>query len=158
SFGDYYDPAHMGFGDLRVINDDRVAPARGFATHGHRDMEIVTWVLDGALSHEDSLGSGSVIRPGEVQIMSAGTGIAHSEQNPSPVEPVHLLQIWIVPERRGLVPRYDQRPFPRDGLRLVVSPDGRDGSLVIHQDASIHAGVFAAGERTTRALAPARRA
>src|SRR5262245_15574604 len=138
SFGDYYDPDHMGFGPLRVINDDVVDAGQGFGTHPHRDMEILTWVLDGELQHRDSLGTGSVIRPGEVQIMSAGTGIQHSEFNPSPVEPVRLLQIWILPERRDLPPRYDQQTFPetekRGKLRLVGSHDGRDGSLVIHQD------------------------
>jgi len=162
SFGEYHDPAHMGFGALRVINDDRVAPGKGFATHGHRDMEIVTYVLEGALEHKDSLGTGSVIRPGEVQIMSAGTGIKHSEFNHSPVEPVHLLQIWIVPDRNGLPPRYDQRAFdPAElagKLRRVVSPDGDDGAIVIHQDASMHAARLGAADVVEHALAPGRRA
>ena len=162
SFGEYHDPAHMGFGALRVINDDRVAPGRGFATHGHHDMEIVTYVLEGALQHKDSLGTGSVIRPDEVQIMSAGTGIQHSEFNHSPVEPVHLLQIWIVPDRRGLRPRYDQRAFdPAElagKLRRVVSPDGDDGAIVIHQDASMHAARLAPADVVQHALAPGREA
>jgi redox-sensitive bicupin YhaK (pirin superfamily) len=162
SFGDYYDPARMGFGALRVINDDRVAPGRGFGTHPHRDMEIVTYVLEGALEHRDSLGTGSVIRPGEVQIMSAGTGIQHSEFNHSQVDPVHLLQIWILPDRRGLVPRYDQRAFPAEELagklRRVVSPDGEGGAIVIHQDASMHAARLAAGDQVEHALAPQREA
>ena len=162
SFGEYHDPAHMGFGALRVINDDRVAPGKGFATHGHRDMEIVTYVLEGALEHKDSLGTGSVIRPGEVQIMSAGTGIQHSEFNHSPIEPVHLLQIWIVPDRPGLPPRYDQRTFdPAElagKLRRVVSPDGDGGAIVIHQDASMHAARLGAADVVEHALAPGRRA
>jgi redox-sensitive bicupin YhaK (pirin superfamily) len=162
SFGEYHDPAHMGFGALRVINDDRVAPGKGFATHGHRDMEIVTYVLEGALEHKDSLGTGSVIRPGEVQIMSAGTGIQHSEFNHSPVEPVHLLQIWIVPDRRGLPPRDDQRAFdPAElagKLRRVVSPDGDGGAIVIHQDASMHAARLAPADVVQHALAPGREA
>ena len=162
SFGEYHDPAHMGFGALRVINDDRIAPGKGFATHGHRDMEIVTYVLEGALEHKDSLGTGSVIRPGEVQIMSAGTGIKHSEFNHSPVEPVHLLQIWIVPDRNGLPPRYDQRAFdPAElagKLRRVVSPDGDDGAIVIHQDASMHAAHLAPADVVQHALAPGREA
>ena len=162
SFGDYHDPAHMGFGPLRVINDDRVEPARGFGTHGHRDMEILSYVLEGALEHRDSLGTGSVIHPGEVQIMSAGTGIQHSEFNQSTLEPVHLLQIWIVPDRRGLRPRYDQRAFDdaelAGKLRRVVSPDGEDGAIVIHQDASMHAARLAAGDEVEHALAPGREA
>jgi redox-sensitive bicupin YhaK (pirin superfamily) len=157
SFGDYHDPLHMNFGPLRVINDDEVAAGRGFGTHGHRDMEIITYVLDGALAHRDSLGTGETIRPGEIQIMSAGTGIQHSEMNPSADEPVHLLQIWIVPDRRGLVPRYDQQKVDvRGRLVPVVTPDGRDGSIVIHQDATMLAGKLEAGTHVTHQLAPGR--
>jgi redox-sensitive bicupin YhaK (pirin superfamily) len=157
SFGDYYDPRHMNFGPLRVINDDKVAAGRGFGTHGHRDMEIITYVLDGALAHRDSLGTGETIRPGEIQIMSAGTGIQHSEMNPSSDEPVHLLQIWIVPDRGGLVPRYDQQKVDVGGrLVPVVTPDGRDGSIVIHQDATMLAGKLDAGAHATHRLAPGR--
>src|SRR5262245_32286979 len=141
SFGDYFDPDNMGFRSLRVINDDQVAPGQGFGMHPHRDMEIVTYVLSGALEHRDSLGTGEVIRPGEVQRMTAGTGIRHSEFNPSPTEPVHLLQIWLLPERRGLEPSYEQKAFPeserRNRWRLVASPDGRDGSVTIRQDAAM---------------------
>ena len=137
SFADYYDPAQMGFGALRVINEDRVAPGGGFATHGHRDMEILTWVLDGALAHRDNLGNGSVIHPGEMQRMTAGTGIRHSEFNASDKAPVHFLQIWILPERQGLPPTYEQKAFGSeelDGkLRLVASRDGRDGSATVHR-------------------------
>ncbi|MBK8210291.1 MAG: pirin family protein [Rhodospirillales bacterium] len=144
SFGDFFDPTRMGFGPLRVINEDRVAPGGGFPTHGHRDMEILTWVLDGALAHRDSLGSGAVIRPGELQAMRAGTGIRHSEFNASAEEPVHFLQIWIVPERQGLSPGYVQKAFEPaelDGrLQLLVSQDGRDGSLSIAQDTDLWAG------------------
>ena len=162
SFGDYHDPRHMGFRALRVINEDRVAPGGGFATHGHRDMEIVTWVLDGALAHCDSLGHGSTIRPGEVQRMSAGAGIEHSEFNASPDAPVHFLQIWILPEARGLPPGYEQRLVPpagREGeLALVASHDGRDGSITLHQDVSIRAGRLPAGARASHALATGRHA
>ena len=143
SFGEYHDPAHMGFGTLRVINDDRVAPGQGFGTHPHRDMEIITYVLDGALEHRDSLGTGSVIHPGEVQRMSAGTGIRHSEFNASKAETVHFLQIWIVPEKSGLPPSYEQRALPaaaRGGLALAASRDGRDGSVTVHQDVTVYAG------------------
>ncbi len=160
SFGDYYDPDHMGFRSLRVMNDDRVAPGGGFGTHPHRDMEIVTYVLDGALEHRDSLGTGSVIRPGELQRMSAGTGIRHSEFNASETEPVHLYQIWLLPERRGLTPGYEQKQFPeaeRAGrLRVVASRDGRDGSLTIHQDATLSLATLTAGQTVTTDLAPGR--
>jgi quercetin 2,3-dioxygenase len=161
SFGDYYDPKHMGFGPLRVINEDRVAPGGGFPTHAHRDMEIVTYVIDGALEHKDSTGTGSVIRPGDVQRMSAGTGIRHSEFNASSEEPVHFLQIWIIPERQGLAAGYEQKTFPgasrRGGLRLVGSRDGRDGSLTIHQDADLHAALLTAGETVRHATEPTRK-
>jgi redox-sensitive bicupin YhaK (pirin superfamily) len=149
SFGHYHDDAHMGFGPLRVINEDRVAPGAGFDTHGHRDMEILSYVLEGELAHKDSIGTGSVIRPGEVQRMSAGTGIQHSEFNPSPQSPVHFLQIWILPERTGLAPGYQQSAFPLDEkgrLHLVASGDGRGGSLTIHQDADLRAGRLTAGD------------
>lgn len=162
SFGQYHDPRHMGFGPLRVINDDRVAPGRGFGTHPHRDMEIVTYVLEGALEHQDSLGSGSVMRPGDVQRMSAGTGVVHSELNASRSEPVHFLQIWLEPDRRGLPPGYEQKTFPAEAkagrLALVASPDGRDGSVTIHADAAVHAGVFGAGQTAELPLAPGRHA
>jgi quercetin 2,3-dioxygenase len=161
SFGDYYDPRHMGFGPLRVINEDRVKPGAGFGTHGHRDMEIISYVLDGALEHKDSIGTGSVIRPGEVQVMSAGTGIRHSEFNHSKTDPVHFLQIWILPSRDAIKPRYDQKAFaPSDKLgrlRLVGSPDGRDGSVVIHQDASLYDASLRSGDRVTHELAKNRR-
>ena len=152
SFGHYYDPAHMGFGPLRVINDDRVTPGAGFPTHPHGNMEIVSYVLDGALAHKDSLGTGSVIRPGDVQRMSAGSGIRHSEFNASASEPVHFLQIWIVPEAEGLAPSYEQRRFPeeekRGKLRLVASRDGRDGSVTIHRDVDLYATLLSDGEST----------
>jgi hypothetical protein len=141
SFADYHDRAHMGFRSLRVINEDRVQAASGFGDHPHRDMEILTWVLEGALAHEDSLGNGSVIRPGEIQAMSAGTGIVHSEYNASAEEPVHFLQIWIVPERAGLPPRYEQRAFDagdrRGRFQLLASRDGRDGSVTVHQEVDL---------------------
>jgi len=159
SFADYHDPANMGFRALRVINDDRVEAGRGFGTHGHRDMEIITYVLDGELSHQDSMGNGSVIRPGEVQRMSAGTGVMHSEKNASD-EPVHLLQIWILPERHGITPSYEQKVFPpaeRDGrLRLVASHDGRDGSVTIHQDADLYTTTLRDKATVTQDLRPGR--
>jgi redox-sensitive bicupin YhaK (pirin superfamily) len=162
SFGHYFDPAHMGFGALRVINEDRVAPGAGFATHGHRDMEILSYVLEGALEHRDSLGTGSVIRPGEVQRMTAGTGIRHSEYNHSATDPVHFLQIWIVPERDGLEPGYEQKVFPaaeRSGrLRLLGSCDGRDGSVTIHQDVDLHGALLRQGDRLGFEVRPGRRA
>jgi redox-sensitive bicupin YhaK (pirin superfamily) len=162
SFGEWYDPKHMGFRALRVINDDRVAPGGGFPTHGHADMEIVSYVLEGALAHKDSIGTGSVIRPGDVQRMSAGTGVRHSEFNSSSSEPVHFLQIWIVPDRRGHAPGYEQKTFPeaeRHGrLRLVASSDGRDGSLTLHQDVALWVGVLEEGQKAELALAPGRHA
>jgi hypothetical protein len=162
SFADYYDPANMGFGALRVINEDRVQPGTGFDTHGHRDMEIVSYVLDGALAHKDSTGKGSVIRPGDVQRMSAGRGIRHSEYNASDSELVHFLQIWIEPNEQGIEPGYEETRFDaaskRGALRLIASPDGRDGSVTIHQDATIHAVLLDGAERVTHRLAPGRRA
>jgi len=162
SFADYYDPRHMGFRALRVINEDRVAPGRGFGTHPHRDMEIVTCVLEGALEHRDSLGSGSVMRPGDVQRMSAGTGVTHSEWNHSRAEPVHFLQIWIVPERRGLPPGYEQRHFPeeetRDQLRLIAAPDGAGGALTLHQDAALYRAHLSAGRPVAHELGAGRHA
>ena len=151
SFGNYYDPQFMGFGPLRVINEDRVKPGQGFGTHGHSDMEIISYVLDGALEHKDSLGTGSVIRPGDVQRMSAGTGVRHSEFNASDSDPVHFLQIWILPERDGLEPSYEQKAFTdeekRGQLRLVGSRDGRDGSVTIHRDVDLYASLLAAGDK-----------
>jgi len=162
SFGNYYDPRHMGFRNLRVINEDRVAAGAGFPTHGHRDMEIVTYLLDGELEHKDSMGNGEVIRPGEVQAMSAGTGVLHSEFNPSDANPTHLLQIWLLPDKQGHTPRYDQKVFGRDEklnkLRLVVSPDGADDSIVIHQDSKIYASILEAGKSVSLDLAPKRHA
>ena len=162
SFADYRDPQHMGFRALRVINEDRVEPGKGFGKHHHDDMEIVTYVLDGALAHQDSLGNGASIEPGEVQRMSAGTGIDHSEFNHSAEERVHFLQIWILPERRGLAPSYEQRAFPfaerRGELLLVASRDGRDGSVTVHQDVEIHAGKLGPGARVVHALRPGRHA
>ncbi|HOG02749.1 MAG TPA: pirin family protein, partial [Accumulibacter sp.] len=152
----------MGFSDLRVINDDWVQPGKGFDTHPHQDMEIFTYVLAGALEHRDSMGNGSIIRPGDVQMMSAGTGIRHSEFNPSPQDSVHLLQIWIVPDRLRVAPRYQQVHFPdsekRGRLRLIISPDGTDGSLSVYQDARVYAGLFDGDERTTLDLGTSRHA
>jgi redox-sensitive bicupin YhaK (pirin superfamily) len=160
SFAEYHDPKHMGFRGLRVINEDRVAPGRGFGTHPHRDMEIISYVLDGALEHRDSLGTGSVIRHGEVQRMSAGTGVRHSEFNSSKTEPVHFLQIWILPGQKNIEPSYEQRSFDveqrRNGLRLVVDPEGRDGALTIHADARLFAGTLVAGASITHEV-PQRR-
>jgi len=162
SFADYFDPAYMGFGALRVINEDRVAPGEGFGAHGHRDMEIFSYVVEGALAHKDSMGNGSTIRPGDIQIMSAGTGVRHSEFNGSDAEPVHFLQIWVTPDTTGLPPRYDEARFPEEDklnrLRLILSKDGREGSLRLHQDASIYASVLEAGAGVDHALAPGRRA
>lgn len=162
SFAAYQDPRHMGFGVLRVINDDRIQPAKGFGTHGHENMEIVTYVLDGAVSHKDSMGNGSTIRPGEVQRMTAGTGIQHSEFNASEEEVLRLLQIWIIPEQEGLEPGYEQTAFPPEelsgALRLVASRDGRDGSLTVHQDISLFATRLAEGETVRHALAAGRMA
>jgi quercetin 2,3-dioxygenase len=162
SFADYYDPGRMGFRSLRVINEDRVAPGQGFGMHGHRDMEIVTYVLDGALEHRDSLGTGSTLRPGELQHMTAGTGVRHSEFNPSRSEPVHLYQIWLLPERNGLAPSYEQRSFSeserRGKLRIVASPDGQDGSLTIHQNARLYVSSLEAGENVVHVMSPGRHA
>ena len=168
SFADYHDPAHMGVGNLRVINEDRIAPGTGFGTHGHRDMEIVSYVLDGALAHKDSMGNGSgdaqhadgVIRPGDVQRMSAGTGVRHSEFNHAADTPTHFLQIWLMPARAGIAPSYEQKHFDtaakRGRLALVASPDGRDGSVTIHANATIHAGLFDGAERQELGLDLAR--
>ena len=160
SFADHYDPANMGFRSLRVINEDWVQPGRGFGAHPHHDMEIITYIMEGALEHKDSMGTGSVIRPGEVQRMSAGTGVTHSEFNPSRTEPVHLMQIWLLPERSGIKPSYEQRDFPRDErrgkLQLVASRDAEDGALMIHQDAKLFATELAQGERVKHDLAPGR--
>jgi redox-sensitive bicupin YhaK (pirin superfamily) len=160
SFADYYDPAHMGFRSLRVINDDRVAPGQGFGMHGHRDMEIVTYVLEGALAHKDGLGNGSLIRAGELQRMTAGTGVRHSEFNPSDGEWVHLYQIWLLPERRGLEPTYEQRAFSEEQRRgrfaLVASPDGADGSLTIRQDARLHLASLLPGQAVTQSIGTGR--
>ena len=162
SFGDYYDPKHVEFGVLRVINEDRVAPEGGFGTHGHRDMEIVSYVLEGQLGHRDSMGNGSVMVPGDVQRMSAGSGVLHSEMNPSSSEPVHFLQIWIRPSAEGIVPSYEQKHFTpeqkRGVLRLVASADGADGSVRIHQDVRVYAGLFDGAERAELLLAAKRRA
>ncbi|MBL0143050.1 MAG: pirin family protein [Betaproteobacteria bacterium] len=162
SFADYHDPRHMGFGALRVINEDRVQPGMGFGTHGHRDMEIISYVLEGALEHKDSMGNGSVIRPGDVQRMSAGTGVRHSEFNPSAGEGVHFLQIWIEPGVRGAAPGYEERNFnaasKRGRLALIASPDGREGSVTIHQDALVFAALLDGAETAVHALAPGRKA
>jgi redox-sensitive bicupin YhaK (pirin superfamily) len=162
SFADYADASHMGFGRLRVINDDTVAPRRGFGRHPHRDMEILSYVLDGALEHRDSMGNGSVIRPGELQRMTAGTGVVHSERNASPQLPVHFLQIWIEPDARGLAPGYEQKAFAvegtRNALRLIGSRDGRDGSVTIHQDVSLYATRLEPGARVELPLVAGRRA
>jgi quercetin 2,3-dioxygenase len=156
SFADYHDPDHMGFGNLRVINEDRIAPGTGFGTHSHRDMEIVSYVLDGALGHKDNIGNGAAIVPGEVQRMTAGRGIAHSEHNHAADQTTHFLQIWILPERTGLQPGYEQKAFSSDDkrgrLRLVAAPDGRDGSVKLNADASIRAGLFDGDERAELAL------
>src|SRR5262245_16391980 len=162
SFADYYDRRHMGFGPLRVINEDRVSPGQGFGTHGHQDMEIISYVLEGALEHKDSIGTGPVIRPGDVQIMSAGTGIRHSEFNHSKDEPVHFLQIWIEPDRSGIRPRYEQKQFgeeeKRGRLRLIGSPEGRDGSIVIYQDVQLFATILKASEEVSHLLPSGRKA
>jgi quercetin 2,3-dioxygenase len=162
SFAEYYDAKHMGFRSLRVINDDRVEAGRGFGMHPHRDMEIVSYVLEGAIQHRDSMGTGSVIRANDVQKMSAGTGVTHSEFNASQSDPVHFLQIWLVPSQRGLAPSYEQKAFSpadkRAHLRLVASPDGREQSLTIHSDALIYAGVFGNTESAELALEPGRHA
>ena len=161
SFADYYDPQHMGFRSLRVINDDIVAPGGGFGTHPHRDMEIITYVLSGALEHKDSMKNGRVIRQGEFQYMSAGTGVLHSEFNPSPSEPVHLLQIWLVPDEKGLQPNYAERTgaqLPGGRLNLVASKSGRDGSIAIHQDAELYLAKLSPGEAVSHSLRPQRHA
>ena len=161
SFGHYHDPKHMGFGPLRVINDDRVAAGGGFSAHPHRDMEIISYVLDGALEHKDSLGTGSIIRPGDVQRMSAGSGVRHSEFNASSVEPVHFLQIWIIPEQTGLEPSYEQKSFAssdkRGQLRLIGSRDARHGSVRIHQDVDLYATMLSSGESVSHEIVAGRR-
>ncbi len=162
SFGDYVDADAMGFSNLRVLNEDFVQPGRGFPEHGHRDMEILTWVLEGALEHRDSMGNGAVLRPGETQRMTAGTGVRHSEFNASRSEPLHLLQIWILPRARGLAPGYEQKAFPeaerRGRLRLLASPDGREGSVTLFADASVRGALLDAGARLDHDLPPGRRA
>src|SRR5436309_7329098 len=156
SFDQYYDPRYMGFRSLRVINEDFVSAGRGFPKHGHRDMEIITYILEGALKHEDSMGNGSVIRPDDVQRMSAGTGVRHSEQNASADDPVHLLQIWIIPNADNLDPGYEQKAFSIDErhnrLRLIASSDGRDGSVTVHQDVSLYASIIDAGQNVEHAM------
>ena len=160
SFADYYDPAHMGFGNLRVINEDRIAPGTGFGTHGHRDMEILSYVLEGALAHRDNMGNGATVVPGELQRMSAGRGVMHSEFNAARDASTHFLQIWILPSKQGIDPGYEQKAFAdadkRGRLRVVASPDGREGSLTMHADASLHAGLFDGAEQDHLALAPGR--
>jgi quercetin 2,3-dioxygenase len=162
SFADYHDPAHMGFRALRVINEDRVKAGQGFGTHSHRDMEIISYVLEGELAHKDNMGTGSVIRPGDVQRMSAGTGVLHSEMNPSPTHPVHFFQIWLMPERRGIPPSYEQKRFgpeeKQGRLRLVASREGREGSITVNQDADLYAGLFKAGDGARLELRPGRHA
>jgi redox-sensitive bicupin YhaK (pirin superfamily) len=159
SFADYYDPQHMGFSDLRVINDDWIGAGSGFGTHPHRDMEILTWVLEGELEHRDTLGSGSVLGPGKLQRMSAGRGIAHSEFNHSQTEKLHLLQIWILPERAGLEPGYEEKVFPaNDGMQLLASRDGRDGGATIHQDVEVWLARLDGGQAATHEVRPGRRA
>ena len=162
SFADYHDPRHMGFGALRVINEDRIQPGMGFGTHGHRDMEIISYVLEGALAHKDSMGNGSTIVPGDVQRMSAGRGVMHSEFNHEPAGETHVLQIWIEPSLRGIDPGFEQKRYApaekRGRLRLVASPDGRDGSVTIHQDAFVYATLLDGAERVVHSLAPGRRA
>ena len=162
SFGEYHDPQHMGFRTLRVINDDLISGGQGFGTHPHRDMEIISYVVEGALEHRDSMGNGDVIRPGDVQVMTAGTGLTHSEFNPDPKTTTRLLQIWIMPEKRGIKPRYDQKTFPaaekKNRLKLLVSHDGRDGSLAIHQDAAMFASILDAGKNLHHEISPGRHA
>jgi redox-sensitive bicupin YhaK (pirin superfamily) len=162
SFADYYDPKHMGFRALRVINEDRVQPGKGFGTHGHRDMEIISYVLAGSLEHKDSMGTGSVIRPGDLQRMSAGTGVMHSEYNASKTEPVHFLQIWLTPDKNGIAPSYEQKTLPaedkRGMLRLVASPQGAEGSVTIHADAHVYASALDAGHRMEHVVLPGRHA
>jgi quercetin 2,3-dioxygenase len=160
SFGDYDDPEHIGFRALRVINEDRIIPGAGFPRHGHRDMDILSYVLDGALQHKDSIGNGTVIRPGEIQRMSAGTGVEHSEFNASQSEPAHFLQIWIIPEKRGIKPSYEQKSVPleerRGKLRLVAAPDAPEGAVTLHEDARVYVANLAAGERVSHDIAPGR--
>jgi redox-sensitive bicupin YhaK (pirin superfamily) len=162
SFAEYHDPAHMGFRSLRVINEDRVAPGQGFGRHSHRDMEILSYVLDGGLEHQDSMGTGAVIQPGDVQRMSAGSGVTHSEYNASKRDPVHFLQIWLMPNQRGIKPSYEQKTFTQADkvgkLRRVASPDGQDGSVTIHADATVYAGLFDRDQGTELSLAPGRHA